>query len=96
MPKCREKVLVLIDQALKCRARLDFCGCQVVGDRVMVCDGCRIKKALRVARSCIVTINERRDFLNVKLIGVQDDIEDKLQALLGDSELSEEGDNPNE
>ena len=96
MPICRERVLDLIDQALKCRARLDFCNCQVVGIEVMECDGCRIKKALWCARSCIIAINEKRDLLNVRFIGVQDAIEDKLAAYLGDHDLSEEGDISNE
>lgn len=91
MDRCREKVIVLIDQALECRSRLDFCSCVVVGNRVVTCNGCKIKRALRMARSCIVTVNERSDLLNVKLIGVQDAIEDKLQAFLADEDLTEEG-----
>lgn len=96
MSKCRERVIEFIDQALKCRNRLDFCGCYVFNNRVMVCDNCKVKKALRVSRSCIVAGHDEVDLLNVRLIGVQDAIEDKLQALLGDQELGEEDGVPNE
>jgi len=96
MRRCKKRVIELIDQALECKSRLDFCGCYVFNNKVMVCDNCKMKRALRVARACIVAGHDEVDLLNIKLIGVQDAIEDKLQALLGDTELAEESGDPNE
>jgi len=96
MPRCRESVIELIDLALGCERLLNFCGCQVLHSGLLVCDGCRIKKALKVARICIVEGVSEVNLLNVRLIGVQDAIEDKLQAFLGDGELEEGGGTPDE
>lgn len=96
MSRCKESIIELIDQALECKRLLCFYGCRDPVSRVLECEGCQIKRALRAARSCIIKGGIEVDLLNIKLIGVQDAIEDKLQAFLGDGELSEEKGDPDD
>jgi len=96
MERCKVKVIELIDQALKCE-QLVFCGCQIItGGKLWVCEGCRIKRALRIARVGIIRSAADIVLLKVQLIGVQEAIEDKIRACLEDGDLGEKGEKPNE
>ena len=82
MNRCKEVVIEMIDEALKCNSRLSGCHCQVAGDGVYHCDSCKIKRALRNSRVCIVQGADELDLLKVRFIGVQEAVEDKLKAAL--------------
>jgi len=83
MSRHRKEVIALIDLALRCGSLLNFCGCTVFRGELLVCDGCQIKRALRVARSCVIESVVEVSLLNIRLIGVQDAIEGHLRRALG-------------
>jgi len=82
MSDCKEDVIKLIDEALECKSRLETCHCQGVDATVRECDGCKIKRALRVSRVCIIQGADEIDLLKVRFIGVQDAIIAKLRGIL--------------
>ena len=82
MSDCKEDVIKLIDEALECKSRLQACHCQAVGDRVYECDGCKIKRVLKMARVCVIQGSGELDLLKVRFIGVQEAIIAKLKGIL--------------
>jgi len=82
MSKCKEDVIEMIDEALNCNGRLGGCQCQVIDDQARLCDGCKIRAALMLSRSCVIQGADELDLLKVRFIGVQEAIEDKLKAVL--------------
>jgi len=96
MDNYRKEVIELIDLALRCESLLGFCGCTVFRGELLVCGGCQIKRALRVARSSIIKSVVEVGLLNVRLIGVQDAVESLLKKSLRPGSNGGKGGGPNE
>jgi len=82
MSECKEKVIEMIDQAVEANNKITFCTCQYKHDVSNYCSHCKINHGLWAARACVIQGADELGLLNVRFIGVQDAIIDKLKAVL--------------
>ena len=82
MSKAEANLVREIDRALECKGRLDPCHCQVGYGSHWECDGCRIKRVLKMARVAVIQGAEQLGLMQLQFIGFQDEIVAKLREII--------------
>lgn len=82
MNRCKDTVIEMIDEAVGANYSRGVCECGRPGLNGNKCNYCKIKEALQMSRSCLITSVVRIERLRSNMAEMQKEIEAKLRKLL--------------